>query len=147
MEQRPVAEGKSPWDVFAQKYIGSVSECYHMSLKTLCGDERFLATPTPGPGETRYHTCMATYFAGVCPTTAPFPCLNGCDKSYQNCRHLSPSALVPGWFASSSPHVATHRRHFSQFLKEGEPASAAANQSSAANVVRAVLSRLASTIS
>ena len=37
MEQRTVPDGKSAWDVFAQKYIGSVNECYRMSLKALCG--------------------------------------------------------------------------------------------------------------
>ena len=29
------------WDTFAQKYIGSLNECYRMSLKTLCAFSPF----------------------------------------------------------------------------------------------------------
>ena len=111
MEQRPVHEGKTAWDVFAQKYIGSVNECYRMSLKTLCG-----LAAGEAHGEDRYSACMSSHFAGICPSHAPYPCLNGCNTSYQRCRHLPPDAVVPGWFASTSPHANGHRKRFAQFM-------------------------------
>jgi hypothetical protein len=115
MEQRPVQDGKSPWDVFAQKYIGSVSECYRMSLKTLCGFTAPFTAPE-GHGDERYATCMQSHFTGLCPTERPFPCLDGCNKSYQMCRHLAPAKVVPGWFAATFSHVTAHRHRYSQFL-------------------------------
>ena len=106
-----MAEGKSAWDVFAQKYIGSVSECYRMSLKTLCA-----LTPSELHGDERYAACMQGLFSSICPSASPFPCLDGCNKSYQQCRHLAPPKIVPGWFAATSTHVASNKQRFAQFL-------------------------------
>ena len=112
MEQRPVVKGQSPWDVFAQKYIGSVSECYRMSLKHLCG-----FVPSESHGDERYASCMAAHFSGsLCTQHSPFPCLQGCGSSYRSCNHLQPAKVVPGWFAASSPYLRKHEQRFRQFL-------------------------------
>ena len=109
-------DGKSPWDVFAQKYIGSVSECYRMSLKALCG-----LAAAEKHGDERYTACMATHFGRICPASTPFPCRNGCNQSYQQCRHLPPKSVVPGYFVATSPHVAAHRERFRQFIPAAAP--------------------------
>ena len=70
------------WSTFAQKYIGAVNDCYRMSLRTLCGDDAI------GHGDERYDACMGRHFGGLCPSSAPFPCLDGCNTSYQLCAHL-----------------------------------------------------------
>ena len=41
------------WDTFAQKYIGSLNECYRMSLKSLCG-----LAASDQHGEDKYHACL-----------------------------------------------------------------------------------------
>ena len=71
------------WSTFAQKYIGAVNDCYRMSLRTLCGDDAI------GHGDERYDACMGRHFGGLCPSSAPFPCLDGCNTSYQLCAHLT----------------------------------------------------------
>ena len=102
------------WTTFAQKYIGAVNDCYRMSLRTLCGDDGALH------GDERYEACMGRHFGGLCPSRAPFPCLDGCNTSYQHCKQLPPSQLKPGYFASNR-HLRAAPERFAQFM----PASAA----------------------
>ena len=33
--------------------------------------------------------CMGRHFGGLCPSSAPFPCLDGCNTSYQLCAQLT----------------------------------------------------------
>ena len=54
-----------------------------MSLRTLCGDDAI------GHGDERYDACMGRHFGGLCPSSAPFPCLDGCNTSYQLCAHMT----------------------------------------------------------
>ena len=108
MEQRTPPEGKSQWDTFAQKYIGSLNECYRMSLKTLCS-----LSETHGDGT--YEQCMGWQFEGICPAQTPFPCgLGNCSRGYQHCAHLPPERIVPGYF-SSNRHLLAHRTRFVQY--------------------------------
>ena len=101
------------WSTFAQKYIGAVNDCYRMSLRTLCGDDGALH------GDERYEACMGRHFGGLCPSRAPFPCLDGCNTSYQHCKQLPPSQLRPGYFAHNR-HLRAAPERFAQFM----PASA-----------------------
>ena len=40
---------------------------------------------------------MGRHFGGLCPGTTPFPCLDGCNTSYQLCAHLKPSQALHPW--------------------------------------------------
>ena len=101
------------WETFAQKYIGSLNECYRMSLKSLCA----LASGEGLHGDERYEACMNSHFgSSFCPSNAPFPCLHGCNRSYQSCTHLPPRSVVPGYFARTNAHVrGKMAARFSQF--------------------------------
>ena len=37
---------------------------------------------------------MGRHFGGLCPNSAPFPCLDGCNTSYQLYAHLRPSRTL-----------------------------------------------------
>ena len=52
-------------------------------LLTRCGDDAI------GHGDERYDACMGRHFGGLCPSSAPFPCLDGCNTSYQLCAQLT----------------------------------------------------------
>ena len=81
------------WNTFAQKYIGSLNECYRMSLKWLC---MFANSDNGMHGDEKYEACMSSHFgASFCPPNNPFPCVTGCNRSYQACPHLPPRKLSP----------------------------------------------------
>ena len=68
------------WNTYAQKYIGSLNECYRMSLKWLCA----VGSGDNLHGDEKYEACMNAHFgSGFCPSEKPFPCVAGCNRSYQ----------------------------------------------------------------
>ena len=106
------------WDTFAQKYIGSLNECYRMSLKWLCA----VAGVDNLHGDDRYEACMSSQFGtSFCPSATPFPCLHGCNRSYQGCAHLPPKSVVPGYFARTNVHLrGKMAARFSQWTNASE---------------------------
>ena len=105
------------WDTFAQKYIGSLNECYRMSLKWLCAG----AAESSLQGDDRYEACMQGYFSNsFCPAALPFPCLNGCNKTYQACSHL-PWHARPSRCGALAGRRGWHASHVSgQLGSQGE---------------------------
>ena len=57
---------------------------------------------------------MGRHFGGLCPSRAPFPCLDGCNTSYQLCAHLPPAQLRPGYFRSNR-HLRAAPDRYAQF--------------------------------
>ena len=91
------------WNTFAQKYIGSLNECYRMSLKWLC---MFANSDNGMHGDEKYEACMSSHFgASFCPPNNPFPCVTGCNRSYQACPHLPPRKVTPGYFIRNNVHT------------------------------------------
>ena len=113
LEERPKPEGKTQWEAFAQKYIGSLNDCYRMSLRTLCGESVM-------HGEERYEACMSSFFAGVCPAERPYPCLTGCNSSFRGCAHIKPADVVPGYFRRNV-HVVKHAARFALYHPPAPP--------------------------
>ena len=105
-------EGK--WDTFAQKYIGSLNECYRMSLKWLCAN----VGSEFQHGDERTNECMRFHFRSVCPASAPYPCFDGCNTSYQGCAHLKPPKVTPGYLTATNPHVKAHKEVYKQFFSK-----------------------------
>ena len=97
------------WATFAQKYIGSLNECYRMSLKTLCG-----FGSNGQHGDDQYDSCMAKHFEGICSPSHPYPCMDGCNKSYQGCGHLRPHQVTRGYL-SANPLLRAHPVRFAQY--------------------------------
>ena len=109
----PEARGEDAVGSFAQKYIGSLNDCYRMSLRTLCGESVM-------HGEERYEACMSSFFAGVCPAERPYPCLTGCSSSFRGCAHIKPADVVPGYFRRNV-HVVKHAARFALYHPPAPP--------------------------
>ena len=121
------------WNTFAQKYIGSLNECYRMSLKWLC---MFANSDNGMHGDEKYEACMSSHFgASFCPPNNPFPCVTGCNRSYQACPHLPPRKVTPGYFIRNNVHTRNGKvaARFSQWRNDDELKAAYAAAASAQN--------------
>lgn len=64
-----------------------VQDCYERSLYAICGKPQIMGRPNTVPlGE-----CIALISAPVCPKQTPFPCTNGCQTSFLDCKRRSAS--------------------------------------------------------
>ena len=83
-------DGAVPWGDRVWPYCISVRDCYEKALGALCGRQR----PTQPLPE-----CFAPLMrAEYCPdATRPFPCPNGCQASFLDCKRtmLKEAAFIP----------------------------------------------------